>query len=240
MPASGSTTRRRPGNRLPRAACAALLLALAACSGSTDPAPTPASLADRLAAAKQKADDASSIHLVLTSRDVPGDALGVLGAQGVGTHAPAFKGTLTARLSGVQVDVDVVAIDGMLYLKFPFTPGYAKTDPDKYGAPDPATLFSRDQGITALLTATTDLAAADDTREGSEVLQQITGKLPGQQVVRLLHVGLPSQDYDVSYGLSATGELRKATLTGTFFPNSRSTYDVVLDRYGEPVDIQRP
>lgn len=215
--------------------------ALTGCSGSGDPAPSAGSPADRLAAAKRKADEASSVHLVLTSRDVPGDAMGVLGAEGVGTHAPAFKGKFSARISGAQADIDVVAVDGMLYLKFPFTPGYAKTDPEKYGAPDPAVMFSRDRGITSLLTSTTDLATGPDAREGKEVLNQLTGKLPGDQVVRLLHVGLRDQPYDVTYGLTADGgELRKATLTGTFFPGSRSTYDVVLDRYGEPVEITRP
>ncbi len=215
--------------------------ALAGCSGSGESAPTAGSPADRLAEAKRKADEASSVHLVLTSRDVPGDAMGVLGAEGVGTHAPAFKGKFTARLSGAQADIDVVAVDGLLFLKFPFTPGYTKSDPEKFGAPDPAVMFSRDRGITSLLTSTTDLATGPDAREGKEVLNQITGRLPGDQVVRLLHIGLRDQPYDVTYGLTADGgELRKATLTGTFFPGSRSTYDVVLDRYGEPVEITRP
>ncbi len=249
VPTRAATGRRRtptvlvgtPVGALVGAVVMALMMVLAGCSGAGDPGPTPPSPADRLAAAKRAADEASSIHLVLSSRDVPNDAAGVLRAEGVGTPAPAFRGKLSARLSGAQADIDVVAVDGDLYLKFPFTPAYVKTDPQTYGAPDPATLFSTDRGITSLLTATTDLAAGDDIRAGSEVLNQITGTLPGEQVVRLLNIGSPDQTYDVTYGLTAdSGQLRKASLTGPFFAGSRSTYDVLLDRYGEPVEITRP
>lgn len=214
-------------------------LGLAGCSGSSDP-DTPRTPAERLAAAQRQADEASSVHLVLRSRDVPDDAVGLLGAEGVGTHAPAFQGTLTARLSGSSVDIDVVAVDGLLFVKFPFTTSYVKTNPEKYGAPDPAVLFTPGRGVTSLLTATVDPQAADDAREGTEVLSQITGTLPGQLVARLLHIGTSTQDYQVTYGLTAEGQLRKATLNGTFFRGSTSTYELLLDRYGEPVDIQRP
>jgi len=40
---------------------------------------------------------------------------------------------------------------------------------------------------------------------------------------------------------TATGQLREATLTGPFFDASTtSTYTVVLDKYGEQVDIRAP
>ena len=88
-----------------------LLFALTACSGGAgSTAPAPATPADRLAAAKAAMDRAASVHLVLTSRDVPSAADGVLGADGVGTHAPAFKGRLDARISGIQAAVDVVSV----------------------------------------------------------------------------------------------------------------------------------
>ena len=76
-----------------------LLLALTACTGGA-PAKADAAPAERLAAAKATMDRAGSVHLVRRSRDLPSSAGGVLGADGVGTHAPAFKGTFDARLAG--------------------------------------------------------------------------------------------------------------------------------------------
>ncbi len=214
------------------------LIALTGCSGSDDPAPV--SAADRLAAARARADAASSVHLVLTSKDVPDDAAGVLGADGSGTHEPAFKGTLKARIRGIEADVDVVAIKNDLYLKLPFTGRFAKTDPSAYQAPNPAQLFAPDVGVTSMLPATTDAAEGEQTRRGSEVLTTITGKLPGQKVVDLLHTGDAGAAFDVSYGISDADELRTATVTGPFFGSARSTYEVVLDRYGEHVEITPP
>lgn len=227
---------------LPRGAAAAgaavLLTVLCGCSGQPDSGlPSPA---QRLVTAKQRADAASSLHLRLTSRDVPTGAVGVLGADGVGTRAPAFKGTVKARLRGVEGDIEVVAVDGGVWLKLPFAPAMVKTDPAVFGAPDPATLFSTGAGITSLLPSTVNPVAGEPVRDGADVLTSITGTVPGRRVVDLLHVGDPGQPFEVRYGITESGELRTATLTGPFFPSARSTYELMLDRYGDPVDIRRP
>ena len=219
-----------------------LLFALTACSGGAgSAAPAPATPADRLAAAKAAMDRAASVHLVLTSRDVPAAADGVLGADGVGTHAPAFKGRLDARISGVQAAVDVVSVGGALYLQLPFTSRYVRTDPKTYQAPDPATLFATDGGISSLLTRTTGPRLGDRTRSGSTVLQTVTGSLPGRDIAGLLAIGDPAATFGVTYGLTDPGnELRTVTLTGPFFRGSTSTYALTLDRYGDPVEIRQP
>jgi len=219
-----------------------LLFALTACSGGpSGAAPAPATPADRLAAAKAAMDRAASVHLVLTSRDVPPAADGVLGADGVGTHAPAFKGSLDARISGVQARVDVVSVGNALYLKLPFTSRFVRTDPKAYQAPDPATLFAADGGISSLLTRTTGPRLGDRTRSGSTVLQAVTGSLPGRDIAGLLAIGDPAATFGVTYGLTDPGnELRTVTLTGPFFRGSTSTYALTLDRYGDPVEIRQP
>jgi lipoprotein LprG len=225
------------------AAGVTLLFALTACSGgaSGSAAPAPATPADRLAAAKAAMDKAASVHLVLSSRDVPPAADGVLGADGVGTHAPAFKGRLDARISGVQAAVDVVSVGSTLYLKLPFTSRFVRTDPKTYQAPDPATLFATDGGISSLLTRTTGPRLGDRTRSGSTVLQTVTGSLPGRDIAGLLAIGEPAATFGVTYGLTDPGnELRTVTLTGPFFPGSTSTYALTLDRYGDPVEIRQP
>ncbi len=212
---------------------------LSSCSSSA-PEVKPPDPAQRLATAKQRADAASSVHLLLTSRDVPPDAIGVLGAEGWGTRAPAFKGTFKARLKGVEGDAEVVAVDGGVWMKLPFAPAMIKTDVNTFGAPDPASLFSPTAGITSLLPATINPTSGESVREGSEVLSTISGTLPGQKVRDLLRTGDAGQPFEVRYGLTESGDLRKATVTGPFFPGTRSSYDVILDRYGEPVDIRRP
>ena len=221
-------------------AALALGLALTGCSGGSDTTTT-LSPSQRLAQAKKKVDAAGSVHLVLRSSGIPAQAGGVLGAEGVGTHAPAFKGTLDARIAGIQARVDVVATGGQLYLKLPFTTTFAPVDPKQYSAPDPATLFSPDKGLSTLLTATKDPRLGDKKRQGSEVLQNVTGTVPGSTVADLLGTGDRSGTFDAAYGLTDPGgELRTITLTGPFFAGARSTYTLTLDRYGKPVEISRP
>ncbi|MGZ4601072.1 LppX_LprAFG lipoprotein [Oryzihumus sp.] len=225
-----------------RALVAALTLGLvlAGCSGGSDTA-TKQTPAQQLAAAKKTVDAARSLHLVLRSSGIPASAGGVIGADGVGTHAPAFKGTLDARISGIQAKVDVVATGGQLYLKLPFTTTFAPVDPKQYNAPDPATLFSADTGLSTLLTATQNPTLGEKKRQGSEVLQTVKGTIPGKDVVALLGSGDANGTFDATYGITDPGgQLRTISITGPFFSGARSTYTLTLDRYGAPVEISRP
>lgn len=217
---------------------------LAACSGS-DPAPDK-SPAEQLAAAKATFDAATSVHLTLGSSGIPETANGVLGADGSGTNAPAFKGTLQARISGIGAKVDVVAVDKVLYLKLPFTTQFVPTDPKQYNAPDPAQLFARQGGISSLLTATTNPVGGKQIRVGPDVLHTITGTLPGASVSKLLGVGDATKTFKVTYGITEpVGELRTVIMTGPFFKGATvtpvtSTYTLTLDDYGAPVAISKP
>ena len=216
---------------------------LAACSSAPDTAPESKKLtaAEQLAAAKAKADAATSMHLTLRSSDIPVSANGALGADGSGTHTPAFKGTLDARISGFEAKVDVVAIDKLLYLKLPFSTEFAEVDPKEYNAPNPAQLFATEGGVTSLLTSTTNPVEGKATREGADVLKTITGKLPGDSIAKLLNIGDATKTFDVAYGITDPGgELRKVTVTGPFFQGATSTYTLTLDKYGDPVEISKP
>jgi lipoprotein LprG len=224
------------------------MVALSACSMAADKPPQAKKLTavQQLAAAKAKADAATSLHLTLRSSHIPDSANGVRGADGSGTHAPAFKGTLDARIAGFQVKVEVVALDKVLYLKLPFTTEFAPVDPKDYNAPDPATLFAKDGGVTSLITATTNPVEGKPTRVGADVLRTITGKLPGASIVKLLNIGDAAKTFDVTYGITDPGgELRTVTLTGPFYPGATSTaatstYLLTLDKYGAPVAISKP
>jgi len=245
--------RRTRGGRIAGALLAGALLAavsLAACSGSQEAAPK-VPPAQQLAAAKAKVDAATSFHLTLRSSGIPPSASGALGADGSGTHSPAFKGILEARISGLQVKVDVVAINKLVYVKLPFTSEFIQADPKAYNAPDPAQLFATDGGISSLLTATVKPVEGTDSRLGPDVLKQIKGTLPGASVVKLLNIGDATKTFDVTYGITDPGgELRRVTMTGPFYKTApategtsippSSTYVLTLDRYGAPVEISKP
>ncbi len=221
----------------------ALLMAsaLTACSSGKPAVAKKPTAVEQLAAAKAKADAATSLHLTLRSSGIPESANGVLAADGSGTHAPAFKGTLDARIAGFAAKVEVVAIDKLLYLKLPFTTEFAETDPKQYNAPNPALLFATEGGITSLITATTNPVEGKQTRAGADVLKTISGKLPGSAVEKLLNFGDSTKTYDVTYGITDPGgELRTVTLVGPFFKGATSTYVLTLDKYGAPVEITKP
>ena len=216
-----------------------MVAALTGCSGSNSAQATTPS--QQLAAAKAKLDAATSMHLTLRSSGIPASVNGALGADGSGTHAPAFKGTLDARISGFEAKVDVVSIDKLLYVKLPFTTQFVQADPKTYNAPDPAQLFATSGGITSLLTATTNLVEGAKIRVGPDVLQTITGTLPGATVARLLNIGDATQTFHVTYGITDPGgQLRTVTMTGPFYQGATSTYTLTLDQYGAPVEIIKP
>jgi lipoprotein LprG len=181
------------------------------------------------------------MHLTLRSSGIPASVNGALGAEGSGTHAPAFKGTLDARISGFEATVDVVAIDQLVYVKWPFTTQFVRIDPKTYSAPDPAQLFATEGGITSLLTATVNPVEGAKIRVGPEVLKTITGTLPGASVAKLLNIGDATKTFKVTYGLTDPGgQLRTVTMTGPFYTGATSTYTLTLDKYGAPVAISKP
>jgi lipoprotein LprG len=216
-----------------------IVWALAGCGGSNKTqAKTPA---EQLATAKTQVDAAKSMHLTLSSNGIPATVNGALGAEGTGTHAPAFKGTLDARISGFEAKVDVVAIDKLLYVKLPFTTQFVQADPKTYNAPDPAQLFAAQGGITSLLTETKDPVQGPTVRVGPDVLKTITGTLPGASVAKLLNIGDATKTFKVAYGITDPGgELRTVTMTGPFYKGAISTYTLTLDQYGAPVEISKP
>ena len=228
---------RRPCTLL---AVVGLAVALAGCSGE-QAAPTQ-SPTEQLAAAKVAFDAAKTVQLDLSSRDVPPRENGVTAAKGAGVISatePKFQGTITGTVKGVAGTIDVIAIGPTAYLKF-FTPDYKETDLDTLNAPNPAMFFDPATGISALLPQTADPKDDGQTRSGKEVLEKVTGTLPGSSIESLFHLGDGTGTFTVSYGLTDTDQLRTATLKGPFFPGVEATYLLVLTDYGVPVEITRP
>lgn len=225
---------------------AASVLALTACSGDDgDPAPETSapSAADRLEQARTVLTDAGSVALTLTGSDLPDDVSSlVIAAEGSGTMEPAaFEGTITAKVQGIQADVPTVAVDDQLYVKLPFTPGYITTTPEDLNVPDPARLFDPEEGIVSLLSTTEGAAFGEQRRQEREILQEVTGTLPGQAIVDLLNVGDADATFDVTYGLvEESWQVRTVAITGPFYPPATSSYTLTLESYGEPVEVTKP
>jgi lipoprotein LprG len=219
----------------------ALAGSLAGCSGGSSPKATQLPPAQQLAAARDKLEQSPAVSFTLDSEGLPGKAVGVSGAQGTGVFVPpSFKGTLKATVAGITGSVDVIAVDQDVYLKF-FTPGYNKVDPKTYGAPNPAQLFDKQNGVTSLIGKTQDVARGPQRRDGADILDTFTGKLPGDAVANLFVIGDRSGTFDVTYGVTdSRHELRTVVLKGPFYPGSTATYTLHLKSLAQPVAITRP
>jgi lipoprotein LprG len=232
--------------RLPAVALAALLgllgASVTACSGDDEPVSSGKDPVEVMELAKTTIDETSGLSISLKTDNLPDGVTGIVAAEGVGTHAPAFEGKITVLLLGNSVEVPVTAVDGEVYVVLPLTSDYQPIDPSEYGAPDPAQLMSPDAGFSSLLPATTDLEEGDSVRGGEdnkEVLTEYTGTVPGTAVANVI----PSADgdFDVTYSITSEGELREAVITGVFYPDSdEMTYTLGFDDYGTEQDITAP
>ncbi len=242
-----------PGHVRRFAAGAAMtaLLTVSACSQEQEPTPTSddaqtttaPTAADRLEQARIVLTEAGAVHLTMTGANLPEETDAyIIGAVGDGTmDPPAFQGTITAKVRGIQADVPTVAVNDELHVKLPFTPGYITTAPEDLGVPDPAKLFDVETGLVSLLTKTVAPTFGQETRVGREVVLQVTGSLPGDVVVDLLYVGDRSAMFDVTYGLvQESWQVRTVQITGPFYPPTTSTYALTLDTYGKAVTITAP
>jgi lipoprotein LprG len=216
--------------------------ALGACSGDDEPAGEGTSPEEVMELAKTTVDETSGLRIGLTTDDLPEDVTGIVAAEGVGTHQPAFEGTITVRLLGNSVEVPVVAVEGDVHAILPLTSDYQPVDPGDYGAPDPAQLMDPDSGLSTLLAETSDVEEGESVRGGEdnkEVLTEYSGTVPGSAVESVI----PSAegDFDVTYSITADGELREAVLTGVFYADSdEMTYTLTFDDYGTEQEITAP
>ncbi|WP_210441057.1 LppX_LprAFG lipoprotein [Nocardioides xinjiangensis] len=252
MPARGpARTRSRPARAAARlttcaAAVALALPVLAACSGGGsgsgpggDDGPTPEEV---LTEASATLTETSGVELTLSTEALPDGVSGITRAVGTLTNAPAFEGSITVVFAGQNVDVPVVAVDDTVYAQLPFTPGWNEVDPREYGAPDPSGLIG-DDGFAGLLTLTDSPEAGESVRGGadnSEILTTYTGTVPGNAMKSVIPSST-GESFDVEWQVSDEGELRRATLTGAFYPRAdEMTYTVDFADYGTDKDITAP
>jgi lipoprotein LprG len=233
---------RRPA-ALALATAAALtgLTCMTGCSGDHKAATDNSDPTQLLADAKRSLDDAGSLEFTLSTGELPAGTGGVLTAHGTGTHAPAFQGDLTVSQSGLTVGAKVIAVGGTVYAKIGPLPTYTEIDPADYNAPDPAALMDRRTGLSALLTAATDVTEDGEVRDGSDVLTKITGTVPGDSVAALFPSADPGPDYPATFTIDKDSHVRTVEVTGPFYEGHGDvTYTVTFDSYGDEVEISAP
>jgi lipoprotein LprG len=214
-------------------------LTLGGCGGQDDTAEQPPE--EVLAAAKENLDETSGVHIVLSTEKLPPGVSGILQADGIGTHAPAFEGTLKVVASGITADAEVVAVGDAVYAKLPFTTDFTKIDPADYGAPDPADLMSPEGGLSSLLTAVEDVQAGKDIRAGELVVTEYTGTVPGDVVAGIIPTASADSDFDARFTVTEENVLNEAVLTGPFYPGAEDvTYTIEFDQYGTEQEITAP
>ena len=89
--------------------------------------------------AKKHFDDASSVHIALSTTSSPSAGNGVLGATGDLTHDPAFEGDVKVRPQRAHREVPVTAVGGKVYAKLPPRPSSARSTPASTAPPTPPT-----------------------------------------------------------------------------------------------------
>jgi len=229
----------RLGTRVTTLAGAVVLMAgLTGCGGTSGSSESPAKA---LAAAKATMDQAKSWHMVLSTKATPsGD--GVLKADGVGTHDPAaWKGSVDVLLKGIRASVPIVAVDGKVYAKLPFSLGYSTIDPAEYNAPDPAGFMDPDGGLSALLTKLKGARKTGTSRAGSKVVTTYGGDLDGADVQRIIPSADATGTYATTVNIDKDHEVTSVSVKGPFFAGSDDvTYTLDVDDYGQDVKITAP
>jgi lipoprotein LprG len=210
-------------------------------SGCTDTAAEDPAPAEVLAEAKANLDETSGVRIRLATEELPASVDGLLRAEGVGTHDPAFEGELSISVSGVTADVPVVAAEGKVMAQLPFTTEYVEVEPEEYAAPDPAGLMDPDDGLSSMLTAAEEVVAGESVRSGGDVLSSYTGTVPGDVVSSIVPSAAADTDFEATFTIDDGQRLREAVLSGPFYPDAEPVvYTVTFDEYDTTADITLP
>lgn len=219
------------------APAAALLAVTVACSGGSSEDPE-----TLLKEAQGTLDTTAGLHFELTSSNTPSGGVVLTGGSGDVVRPNQFQGTLHVDRSGLAASVDVISTDGTVYVKLPLLPGYHETDPHSFGFSDPGLLLDPDTGLSSLISQATDVKSVGKARVNGDEVEEIEVTIPGAAVGQVLADADPDKPVTARLGITPdTHELRRAVLTGPLLDaDTESTFTVVLDHYGETVDINAP
>lgn len=211
--------------------------ALAAC-GSSAPKVSASVLLQK---AKTKADSSSSVHFVVTSKNVALTGTNLVGGEGDLARPSSMQGSFSVAVSGFTANVKVVSVGDVFEAQLPFTSHYAKTNPANFGLTNPAELLDPNKGLTKLLTLAQNPKLGPSERVGGELLETVSYTVPGT-AIPVLPDENPSQPVQLTVAINPSSyELRSVTLVGPLTSaTSDSTYVVTLSNYDEHVNITLP
>jgi hypothetical protein len=211
--------------------------ALAACSGGSDE-----SAPDLLAHAEHTLDGTKTAHFVLESSGAPDTGTVLTGGEGDIVRPASFQGTLKVSASGSALDLKVISVNGTVYAQLPFTSAYSVVDPAQFGFGDPGALLDPDTGISQLLAQAESATLGAEKRVGGEVVREVTARIPGKLVDKILTSKDPSKPVEARFSIApGSGELRRAELNGPFYEaGSDATFTVLLSDFGADVHISAP
>jgi LppX_LprAFG lipoprotein len=233
---------RRPYRSSAVAVPAVLTILLAGCSGGSQGQSDPADSAAMLTRARASLDHTSTVHFTLTSTNVPTTGTRLVTGEGVIARPAQFQGTLAILFNGNKVSVGLISAGGKVYAKLPFSNDYQVTNPASFGLSDPAKLIDSTTGISRMFGEFTGVTNKGEQRIGDDVVTELDGSLPGPLVDDLLTDADPAQPVQAQLFITKSGnQLRRVALTGPFFEKGQdSTFNLLLDRYGDPVTITAP
>lgn len=222
----------------------AVVLVGAACgSGGGQPSTGP-DAHTLLTQAKAAVDAASAVHFTISSQNASSSASGtyVTSGDGDAERPDSMTGTLEVVVNGLPVKLGIVSTGGTFYVRLPFTTGYQVTNPSAYGFGDPGKLLDPTAGLSSLLTDASSASLDGTDRLNGEELREVKVTLPGKPIAALLTSADSSQDVQGRIGMvPSSHQVRRVVLTGPFFdPHKSSTFTLILDRYGETVQITPP
>ena len=218
-----------------------LVVVAAACSsgGSGGGSTTAPQL---LSQAKSTLDSSSAVHFVLTSQNVSGSGLELTGGSGDIVRNPvSIQGSFEVMTSGVQVSIKIAAVGSTFEAQLPFTSGYTKTDPAKFGLTNPAQLLNTTNGLSSLLANAQNPTLGAQERVNGEVLDMVIFTVPGKSVP-VIPDSAPTKPVQLTVGINPSNyQLRTVTLVGPFTSStSNSTFTVTLTKYNEQVTVTLP
>lgn len=221
-------------------ALTALLAAVSACGSSGSVSSAQAK--NLLAQGKTTIDNAQAFHFALTTAGVPpGSGTTIVGGSGDLARPDKLVGSFTVSVGGLQATVKVAAGGGKFYAQLPFQTSYTPTDPSSFGVANPAQLISPSGGLSSILGDTTQTTSGGQTRINGEVLDVVSGSVPGTDITVLPDKD-PSRPVMVKTLINPSNhQVRQVILTGPIETTApTASFSVTLTNYGEHVSLAIP
>jgi lipoprotein LprG len=186
-------------------------------------------------------DATSAVRFELSSSGVASGVTALIGGRGDLVRPDEMQGSMLVSDDGVSVTIKVVAAGGKFYALLPFTSKYAATNPASYGLGNPADLLSPTNGVSSLLTSMHAPKLGARARIDGELLDVISGTVPGREVPVLSDLDKAEPVSITAYISSSSFQLRRVQLAGPFTKAGvTTTYDVTITDYGEHVTLSAP